>query len=208
MKSKKSIVLLENEFQVRDFIEQFRDKNVKIIALSPFAMYELEKHDIPYDILEKYYNPQDLYELGINNFQKVENICTIIDSFLQKVFPVLAKIDFKPALYNMHSIKNIYDAVTIRLFQMSKLIGKENPKTLLIYDSRERPFDKTKLFLPKFDNQVSIYAKILTSFYKERTIVMPEISYKAEYKKSITDKFIEKIRKYITFRWGLQLGIL
>lgn len=85
----KSLILLENEEQVKGYLERHNEiKGTRqIVALSPFAMYELDKRNVPYRIPEEYYDPQELYQLGVDNYQKVEDICGIIDKKIQEYIP-------------------------------------------------------------------------------------------------------------------------
>lgn len=162
--SRKIIILLEHEEQVKNCLKRLKEiKGQKlIIALSPFAMYELDKRGVQYKIPEDYYNPKELYKLGIKNYKKVENICSMIDKSIQNACPTLAKLNIKPALFSFYHLKNIYDAATIRLFQLSKLIDAEKPDILYVYDTKRYPFGISEmapyLF---FDNRESIYARLL-----------------------------------------------
>ena len=67
-----------------------------------------------------------------------------------------------PALFNLFFFKIVYDAVTIRLFQLSKLIDAEKPTSIFIYNTKEYPFGTSEtapyLF---FDNGESIYSHLL-----------------------------------------------
>ena len=58
---KKEVILLEHEEQVRNYLTS--QKGIKgkkiIVALSPFAMYELEKQGVPYRIIDDYYDEDE-----------------------------------------------------------------------------------------------------------------------------------------------------
>jgi hypothetical protein len=160
---KKIAILLEHEKQVKNCLERFKEiKGQKLVITSPFAMYELDKHRIPYKIIEDYYNSKELYELGADNYKKVENLCDIIDEHVQNACPATAKLSIRPALFSFYHLKIIYDAVTIRLFQLSKLIEAEKPNVLYVYDSKRFPFGISRMapYL-RFDNRESIYARLL-----------------------------------------------
>jgi hypothetical protein len=160
----KNVILLENEEQVKNCLKRLKQiKGQKlIIALSPFAIYELEKQGVPYKILEDYYNPKELYKLGIHNYKKVEDLCDKIDKSIHHACPALAELGIRPALFSFYHLKIIYDAATIRLFQLSKLISAEKVDALYVYDSKRYPFgiseNASYLF---FDNRESIYARLL-----------------------------------------------
>ena len=178
---KKAIVLLEHEGQVKNCSKRLKEiKGRKLpVALSPFAMYELEKQGLPYKLIEDYYGPKELYKLGINNYKKVENICDIIDEHIQNACPTTAELGIRPALFSFYHLKIVYDAATIRLFQLSKLIDAEKPDVLYIYDSKRYPFGISEmapyLF---FDNRESIYARLLAcEDWNIPVTVLPHIPY-------------------------------
>jgi len=160
---KKIAILLEHEKQVKNCLERFKEiKDQKLVITSPFAMYELDKHRIPYKIIEDYYNSKELYKLGTDNYKKIESLCDIIDEYVQNACPATAKLGIRPALFSFYHLKIIYDAVTIRLFQLSKLIEAEKPNVLYVYDSKRFPFGISRMapYL-LFDNRESIYARLL-----------------------------------------------
>lgn len=158
--SEKVYILLENESQVKNYMElQSGDCIGKIVALSPFAAYELENKGISYSLIEDFYDENELYELGINNYAKMESICKIIDAELKKnIFP---EQDISPALFNYYTLKLIYDSITIRLFQLSRLIHNELPDKLMIYESTISPLNTDGSSL-LFDNEESIYSHLLS----------------------------------------------
>jgi len=176
----KSLILLENEEQVKDYLDRCNEvKGTKqIIALSPFAMYELDKRNLPYRIPEEYCDPKELYQLGIDNYQRVEDICGIIDKKIQEHIPLAKEAGLMPALFNLFFFKIVYDAITIRLFQLSKLIETEKPTSIFIYDTKEYPFgiSETAPYL-FFDNRESIYAHLLAlNGWNIPVVMLPTIS--------------------------------
>lgn len=160
----KSVILLENEEQVNDSLKRLGQirRQGSIIALSPFAVYELEKQGVPFKIPEDYYNPKELYKLGMENYKKVEELCDLIDKKIHCASPALEELCIKPALFSFYHLKIVYDAATIRLFQLSKLINAEKPDAFYAYNSERYPFGISEnapyLF---FDNRESIYAQLL-----------------------------------------------
>jgi hypothetical protein len=175
-----AVVLLEHEGQVRNYLKRFKqEKGQKlIIAASPFAIYELDKRGLPYRILEDYYDPKELYKLGISNYKKVENLSNIVDGRIQNACPAIAELDIRPALFSFYHLKIIYDAATIRLFQLSKLIDAENPDTLYVYNSERYPFGISEMapYL-LFDNRESIYARLLAcEGWGVPVVMLPRVS--------------------------------
>ena len=178
------LILLEHEGQVKDCLEWLKQiKGQKqVIALSPFAIYELDKQDIPYRLPEDYYDPQELYQLGMDNYQKAENLCAIIDNSIHTACPVTAKLGIKPALFSFHQLKILYDAATIRMSQLFKVINTEKPGAIFIYDSKSYPFgvsEKAPYLL--FDNRESIYRHLLAlAGWKIPIVVLPHIQQSEE----------------------------
>lgn len=162
--SSKTLILLETKSQVINFL-QYLDEIVGekiIIALSPFAMYELDKHGIPYKIPEEYYNPKELYEMGIENFQKIEDFCNIIDNIILKSCQSAKKRKITPALFNFFNLKVIYDSITVRIFHLSSIINMEKPDFVYIYNNEKYPFGchENAPFI-HFDNRESLYAQLM-----------------------------------------------
>ena len=178
--SGKVLILLEHEEQIKSCIGWLNEiKGQKqVIALSPFAMHELNKHNTPYKIIEDYYDPQELYQLGIANYQKVEEICGVIDKKIQKACPITAEIGITPALFSFYYLKIIYDAVTIRIFQLSKLIEAEKPDVIFIYNTKKYHFGVSDSGLHLlFDNRESIYAHLLAlDGWNVPVVMLPAIS--------------------------------
>ena len=132
MKSK-IIILLENENQIRncmDFLNQVHEQYL-IIALTPFVAYALDQENQPYKILEDYYTPTELFEQGVKNYQILEDLCCLIDNQIQQIYPRVKQLGIQPAFFNFYNLKICYDTVTLRLFQLIKLIETENPKRLV-----------------------------------------------------------------------------
>ena len=177
--SKKTMILLEHEEQVKNCLNRLKKtRGQKLaIALSPFAMHELDKQSVPYKIPEDYYDPKELYKLGIDNYKKVEEFCNMIDDNIQNACPAAAKLGIRPALFSFLHLKVIYDAATIRLFQLFKLINAEKPDVLYIYGSKRYPFGISEMASYLFfDNRESIYAHLLAcDGWDTHVVVLPHV---------------------------------
>lgn len=161
----KTLILLETEAHVKDCLTWLDDIDGerKIIALTPFAMHELDKQNVHFKIIEEYYSSEELYKLGIDNFKKVEKLCGIIDNILLIEKKNLKEYRITPALFSFYYLKIIYDAITIRLFHLNKLIENEIPDTIVFYEGRKYPFGPvTEAPYLFFDNRESIYSHLLS----------------------------------------------
>ena len=105
--SGKNLILVENEDHVKDCLKKYKSLKGRfnIIALAPFAIYELDKHNVSYSLLEDYYKPDELYQFGISNYKKVEGICSFIDDLIQKKIPVFKNSAITPAFFNPSPIQ-------------------------------------------------------------------------------------------------------
>ncbi len=204
----KALILLEHEGQVEDYLESFKEieGQRQIIALSPFAVYELDKQNISYRLAEDYYEPQEeLYKLGMDNYQKVETICTIIDQSINKACPITAKLCIKPAFLSFGQLRALYDAVTIRMLHLSKIISAEKPGVIFIYGAKHYPFGISEkapyLF---FDNRESIYERLLAlDGWKIPVVVLPSVQQpgtdhsKTKVYQGIWGKFKTKVAEWL-----------
>lgn len=160
----KTVILLENDGHVDDCITWLNEISGEktIIALTPYSMHELDKHGLNYKIPEDYYDQEELYQMGINNFKKVEDLCNLIDVEIQQSNCAVAEYSIKPAMFNFYSVKTAYDYIKIRIFQLLKIIHEEKPDIIYAYETIKYPFgahaSASHLF---FDNRESIYTQIL-----------------------------------------------
>lgn len=176
----KALILLEHEGQVKAYLEWSKETEgqKQVIALSPFAIYELDRQNIPYGLPEDYYDPQqELYKLGIDNYQKVESICAIIDQSIHTACPITAELCIKPAFLSFHHLRALYDAVTIRMLHLFKIINAEKPSVIFIYGTENCPFgiSEKEPYL-SFDNRESIYERLLAlAGWKIPVVVLPSV---------------------------------
>nr|WP_321419190.1 hypothetical protein [uncultured Methanomethylovorans sp.] len=161
----KVLILLESVDQVTDFLNRINEIEGEklVIALTPSVMYELDKNGISYNIPEEYYDPEELFKLGLNNFKIVEDICNMIDLEIQQHIPEFEDLNINPGLFSFYSIKIFYDAITIRIFQLSKITTSESPSVVYVYDSLKYPFGScaSAPYL-LFDHKESLYSQLLT----------------------------------------------
>ncbi len=219
----KTLVFLEHENQVQDYLKWSNGLKGKkiVIALSPFAIYELEKQGIPYSIPDDYYTPKELYSYGKNNFNKVKKLCGLIDKHIEENCPIFKKIGITPATFSIFSFKIIYDAVTVRIFQLFKIIKAENPDVLFAYDVKEYPFKINSTNYLSFDNRESIYTSLFKlNCWKQLSVLFPIVpesesnltkthndSVKFEIKNKVLNFIQKKALLYDIFTTFKQTGI-
>ena len=157
----KSIIMLEHQEDVFQYLEV--KKTIPgshiIIATIPDVCWELEKRNIAYIGIEKYYNSDIIYTLGIKNYETVEAICSKIDSALQKMVPELKKYSFKPAFDNFYYLKILYDNLTLRITILQSIIECEKPDEIIAFSTERRPAGFQSL---PFAINESIYSILLS----------------------------------------------
>ncbi|MDO9096837.1 MAG: hypothetical protein Q7U60_01765, partial [Candidatus Methanoperedens sp.] len=201
--SRKILILLETEAQVRDCLSWLNvDGRTQLIAVTPFAMYELDRQGVDYRIPEDYYNPQELYQMGIDNFRKVEDLCDIIDSLIHQANSKVAENNLKPAMFSFLDFKTLYDSVSVLIFQLSNIINKEKPEVIYVYDTNIYNIDANKsspyLF---FENRESIWARLLSlDGWKTGIKKLQHIS-ESESVVENNDKSISNKTKRVTVPW-------
>lgn len=179
----KTLILIETEAQVKDCLSWLDDLKCEklLIAVTPFAMYELDRHGMKYMILEDYYDSQELYHMGLDNFRKVEDLCTLIDTAIHQTNSKIAGYNIKPAMFSYLDLKVIYDSVTIHIFQLSKMINTEKPDFVYVYDSDVHSFDpdnvnksNTSMY---FDVRESICTRVISlNGWNTQVKILPKIS--------------------------------
>jgi hypothetical protein len=167
-----NIILIENEAQVVDCLK-WRDNlegTSKFVALSPFAINELDKKNVEYTIIDDYYDSTELYELGSNNHKRIEELCKIIDRSI-KINYGHNLMRITPAFFSLANLKMLHDTLLVRVFQICYLIKRLNPDRIYVYAD-----DPTFLeIVPQnilFRNEELIYGYILSLLEWEIDVIV------------------------------------
>jgi hypothetical protein len=150
-----------------DDVKEYRNihKNISgthiLIAATPDACWELEKQQIPFRGIEQYYDPEEIYALGRDNYQKIDRLCSDIDSMLWEYYPSLKKTGFNPAKDNFYYFKILYDNLILRIHIIQTIFRNEKPDCIITFSSftNEQNTHKTQ-DLP-FNVSDSVYSLVL-----------------------------------------------
>jgi len=105
---------------------------IRVIATSPAAAWALGKQEIPFLGIDAYCDDHTpLVKLGNDNFQRVQEICDLIDRELAERIPLLGEIGLRPAESNFLYLKILYDGLTLRREILGTLLAHGNPDLLL-----------------------------------------------------------------------------
>jgi hypothetical protein len=134
---KKTVFILEHPEDVREYRNICRSigGTQVLVATTPDACWELEKQHIPYQSIETYYDPHKIYTQGMENYQKVDHLCSDIDAMLWEIFPSLKKIGFLPAKDNFYYVKILYDNLSLRIHLLQTIIFQEKPCRIITFSS-------------------------------------------------------------------------
>ena len=134
------LVLVENEKEVEIFYKKFgKSKEFKWIVLTPFAISELEKLNINYNIIDDYYDSEELWSTtGWNSYSVVNQLIEFCDSFIRKNAEGLENIDVLNCY--RHQLVMLFDGIIGRLFMLKNLLEKLKPSRIDICKRNLEPF--------------------------------------------------------------------
>ena len=145
----KIVVILESSENVNSYLAlKKNDKNYTLmcIAASPDVCYALDKENEKYVSIDDYFTSEEISELGLSNFTKVEYLCEIIDQNICKDHTIFNYYSLKPAYDNFYFLKVLFDVVTIKIETVAAIIKKEIPSIIISFS--KKPYSPTYSYLP------------------------------------------------------------
>jgi len=134
--TKTKVVILENPANLNAFLalkEREKKSRLVCVATTPEVSFLLEKHNEPYVSMDSYLGSDAISQLGMSNFDKVENVCNSLDGYLWKNFNRLEVFSLKPAQDNFQYIKVLYDVLTITISRLHAILEKEKPSIIITF---------------------------------------------------------------------------
>jgi hypothetical protein len=153
----KTLFFLENPEKVEQIIQD----SAKItgqpvyISLSPSASYAFERLNIPYKSVRDYGGGEERYQQGLENFQRIDRIVTILDKELECLHNIP---NLTPARYSIYNLKILFDVLWSTIHILKKIIEIELPDFVRLYAN---PKDKSGDRIYAFSNDESVYAEVL-----------------------------------------------
>ena len=127
-----NLFVVENEDQISDLLNLTITGQSEWLALTPFAMWDLQQRGIEYHIPENFYDRAELEKLCLKRHAQLEKLCHKLDGELWKRFPILAEWEIKPFIFQIFpSDIHISPALMIIL-----LISRPDSPLLLVRDPR------------------------------------------------------------------------
>lgn len=102
-----------------------------------------------------YNSDRDLYRIGLENFQKIEHITTILDTKLTSLHNIPS---LTPARYSILNLKFLIDSLWCFIHGLKTIIEYEHPDSLCLYSHQSKLSDPGVYV---FSNDESVYADLL-----------------------------------------------
>lgn len=122
-------------------------------SLSPGASYAFEKFKIPYKTIRDYGGGEGRYQQGLENFQRIDRLVTIIDKKLAHLYNIPT---LTPAQYSIYFIKILFDVLWNTILLFKRIIETEQPDLIRFY-ATSRKMSRDCIFSP----DESFYTEIL-----------------------------------------------
>lgn len=156
-----TIAILE---QISDIEEYHKLQNeyddLIAVVTTPQVCWELTKKGIPYKPIETIYDSERVFNHNMDNFSKIDSLCSTIDDYLKTENFLLQKYNISPAYDNFFFIKMLYDALSVRIAILHDLIETIQPERIIGFSHNDSTtHNKIKRY--PFDPKESIFSIVL-----------------------------------------------
>jgi len=208
------LILVENEEEVRVLADKLGNTTDFFwVALAPFAIPELEKLNLHFEVIDKYFSKKELWDAtGYNTYNRVSDLIAFVDNFIKKNIKEIGDINILHCY--KHQLLLLFDGIIYRLFALDSLIRKLEPVSIFIccrksesFSSRDYLFSLNDtlwvkcLSLPEWNN---IKINLITYHLLQRD--NPEIKRRKAFKEVIKQipmfyKLVKSVRICRKFGW-------
>jgi len=202
------LILVEDEKEVKVFHKKFgKSEEFKWIALSPFAIPELEKLKINYDVINNYYGAEERWN-GMKeiSYKRVDELIEFVDNFIKDNIQEFKNIDVLNCY--KHQLIILFDGIIGCIFMLKSLCERLKPAQIYISKREPQPFSRYGYL---FNQNDTLWANCLSlkswlpeidfTYLKEiqnKDILKEKISLKSFLKKNPV--FSRLIKEYRTFQ--------
>jgi len=145
------LALVEYEDEVEFMLESpdvDREK-VKWIALSPFAAVELQKRNIPFEIIERYFDEEELWDFtGMRTYGTANELIRVVDARLKAENPEFRKADIDVLNCYKFYLMRLFDGIAGRIFMLRSLIAVLRPEGVYVCRTAPPPSMERTPFSP------------------------------------------------------------
>ncbi|HPM42603.1 MAG TPA: hypothetical protein PLV52_02110 [Candidatus Omnitrophota bacterium] len=156
----RKVYLVETAEHARDLAVRERGLDDIFIALSPFAMHELDVRGISYSIPEDFYPPAELWNLNSETDGLLSELCRRLDRFACARSDSLKKRGIDLYTNYGYPLNVIFSGIATRIFQLQAIFKAMSPCEAICFRSAVYPFHWRGI---GFDNRELLYSRILKS---------------------------------------------
>lgn len=153
----KTLIFFEKIGDKELISEYLKKEEVKFIALSPEAAYELEKEGIRYKNPYDYLTYDDIKELGVLAEVKLNKLIEYLDKKIQDYDNRFKENNLTPFFHNVYKFKLFYDNLCIKAAELHKILKEECPDKVVYCSHAKQLIDNILLV----DKRESVYGQIL-----------------------------------------------
>lgn len=121
------------------------DKEVVVVALSPEVVFEMSRRGLPFKTTDDYTDQSALYQIGQDNYQKLEEFGLEIGREFEPIFAEAGIPVLNPVFLNYENFKRGYDSFTFRIHELLAILTHESPDLVIYSDSGPKPSIKHTL---------------------------------------------------------------
>ena len=159
--------------------------NRLIIALTPKACYQLDKHGITYSFIEDYYSETELLNEKQDYFSSQLKWLEDFDKYLQETIPQLKKLNLKLCYWYFYFLKSTIDPLIVRSNTLNRFFDKINPSEVMYITAHTEEIAPN--FTLFFGKGKSIYLRLLPLFCKKYSASFTCINVAEEAMPAISD---------------------
>src|SRR5258706_14660789 len=116
-----TLLLVERDDQVKDFIARGLHQDAQWIALDVSAAAYLDQLNLPYAHPAEFYDAKDLEAICLQGHRQIAALCQSLDTKLQQDDPALAAAGVRPFEFHIVPLTMMTDALRGRIFQLKQL---------------------------------------------------------------------------------------
>lgn len=118
-----TLLLVEHAYQVDDFLSRGMTGGETWVALGVSAAAALDERHIPYTLVENYWNPQELEEIGLTGHRQVLKMSRELDAWLRERDPSLVAAGYHPFEFNIVGLCILFDGLRGRIRMLRSLLN-------------------------------------------------------------------------------------
>ena len=171
-KTRKSLVVLERDWQLRQFLAANLPDDCAWVAFGPGAISSLESQGIPYRTPEEFYDLPDIIPVYDRARTAIEQITEFGDQTLWDLWPEVASKQLRPFKFNTYPFVLGLQTLFRRAFELEKILEAIEPESIHII----RPGPGRPQVLP-FSQRELVVSKLILELSDQRFGAVEALEY-------------------------------